>query len=183
MSRQGRGHFHLAEPFGPADVRHADGVEDPSGYAAPGRDAPEGFEIVRALQVGGGGNDFIAMELIEEKTLRTAIGDRPLPLREALRLAVEIAEGLAGVHHARVIHRDLKPVFRRLLSESCSFDALRGRLPCARPEGGLGPGAGRVGQALPMPGRAPRGGGWRSLAGPVRARLHSRDTFGALLDS
>jgi len=38
------------------------------------------------------------MELIEGKTLR-----------EALRLGVEITEGLSAAHHARVTHRDLKP--------------------------------------------------------------------------
>src|SRR5512134_2578441 len=52
---------------------------------------------------------FIAMELIEGKTLRELIGGNPLPLREALRLGVEIAEGLSAAHQAKVIHRDLKP--------------------------------------------------------------------------
>ena len=52
---------------------------------------------------------FIAMELVEGKTLREVIGGKPLPLREALRLGVEIAEGLAAAHHHRVVHRDLKP--------------------------------------------------------------------------
>src|SRR5512134_3066752 len=52
---------------------------------------------------------FIAMELVEGKTLRSTIGGRPMPLREALRLGVEMAEGLSAAHHARVIHRDLKP--------------------------------------------------------------------------
>jgi len=52
---------------------------------------------------------FIAMELIEGKTLREVIGGKPMPLREALRLGVEIAEGLSAAHQAKVIHRDLKP--------------------------------------------------------------------------
>src|SRR5262245_18777911 len=52
---------------------------------------------------------FIAMELIEGRTLRAAIGGRAMPLREALRLGVEIAEGLSAAHHARLVHRDLKP--------------------------------------------------------------------------
>ncbi|MBI3447507.1 MAG: serine/threonine-protein kinase [Acidobacteria bacterium] len=52
---------------------------------------------------------FIAMELVEGQTLRAAVGGRPMALREALRLGVEIAEGLAAAHQARVIHRDLKP--------------------------------------------------------------------------
>ncbi len=55
------------------------------------------------------GTVFIAMELIEGKSLRAAIGGRPLALKEALRLGVEIAEGLSAAHHARLVHRDLKP--------------------------------------------------------------------------
>ena len=35
---------------------------------------------------------FIAMELIEGKTLREHIQGKPLPVNEALRLATEIAE-------------------------------------------------------------------------------------------
>ena len=52
---------------------------------------------------------FIAMEYVEGKTLRSAIAGKPLPIREALRIGVEVAEGLARAHQARVIHRDLKP--------------------------------------------------------------------------
>jgi serine/threonine protein kinase len=52
---------------------------------------------------------FIAMELVEGKTLRHLIGTRPMPIRDSLRIACEIAEGLAHAHQARVIHRDLKP--------------------------------------------------------------------------
>jgi serine/threonine protein kinase len=52
---------------------------------------------------------FIAMEFIEGKTLLAAIGGKPMPLREALRLGVQMAEGLAAAHHVRVMHRDLKP--------------------------------------------------------------------------
>jgi len=52
---------------------------------------------------------FIAMELVEGRTLRALLLDRPLPTRDALRIAVEIAEGLAEAHKSKVIHRDLKP--------------------------------------------------------------------------
>ena len=52
---------------------------------------------------------FLAMELVEGKSLRASLDGRPTPLREALRLATEVAEGLAAAHGARIIHRDLKP--------------------------------------------------------------------------
>jgi eukaryotic-like serine/threonine-protein kinase len=52
---------------------------------------------------------YIAMELVEGGTLASAIAGRPLPIRDALRFAIEIAEGLARAHQVPVIHRDLKP--------------------------------------------------------------------------
>ena len=55
------------------------------------------------------GVTFIAMELVEGRTLRSLIGGGPLPIPEALRLATGIAEGLAQAHQDRIVHRDLKP--------------------------------------------------------------------------
>ena len=55
------------------------------------------------------GVTFIAMELVEGRTLRFTLGGRPLPIPEALRLATGIAEGLARAHQDRIVHRDLKP--------------------------------------------------------------------------
>ncbi len=52
---------------------------------------------------------FIAMELVEGQTLRQRMGGRPMAMKEALRIATEVAEGLAQAHQAHVIHRDLKP--------------------------------------------------------------------------
>jgi eukaryotic-like serine/threonine-protein kinase len=52
---------------------------------------------------------FIAMELVEGRTLRSVIGGRPMPISEALCIASEIAEGLTRAHQAHIVHRDLKP--------------------------------------------------------------------------
>src|SRR5690242_19532505 len=46
----------------------------------------------------------IAMELVEGETLKS-----PLPLKEALRVAQQIAEALEAAHEKGVTHRDLKP--------------------------------------------------------------------------
>ena len=52
---------------------------------------------------------FIAMEYIEGKALRAMIAGKPLSLKEALRLGIEMGEGLARAHQGRIVHRDLKP--------------------------------------------------------------------------
>ncbi|MGD0300833.1 MAG: protein kinase [Bryobacteraceae bacterium] len=60
-------------------------------------------------QVDGQPVDFIAMEYVAGKTLDKLIGRKGLRLTEALRYAVQIADGLAAAHGAGIIHRDLKP--------------------------------------------------------------------------
>jgi eukaryotic-like serine/threonine-protein kinase len=55
------------------------------------------------------GVTFIAMEMVEGRTLRSLIGGRPMPIPEALRIAIGIAEGLARAHKDHIVHRDLKP--------------------------------------------------------------------------
>jgi predicted ATPase len=51
---------------------------------------------------------YIAMELVEGKTLRELLGSA-LSNRQALHLAAQIADGLAKAHEAGIVHRDLKP--------------------------------------------------------------------------
>ena len=52
---------------------------------------------------------YIAMELVEGKTLRELLNTGPVPLRRLLALAAQMADGLAMAHEAGIVHRDLKP--------------------------------------------------------------------------
>jgi serine/threonine protein kinase/sugar lactone lactonase YvrE len=52
---------------------------------------------------------FIAMELVEGRTLKEVLKDGPLSVKELLTLATQIAAGLAKAHAAGIVHRDLKP--------------------------------------------------------------------------
>ena len=52
---------------------------------------------------------YTAIEYVEGVTLRQRITEGKLNLREALYVALQIAEALAAAHAAGVVHRDVKP--------------------------------------------------------------------------
>jgi serine/threonine protein kinase/tetratricopeptide (TPR) repeat protein len=55
------------------------------------------------------GKVFIAMEYVEGQTLKDRLNQGPLPLKDGIRIALEISEALENAHKAGIIHRDLKP--------------------------------------------------------------------------
>ncbi|MEJ2246239.1 MAG: serine/threonine-protein kinase, partial [Acidobacteriota bacterium] len=55
------------------------------------------------------GTNFLVMELVEGNTLDYRIKSGAIPVEEALKLALQIAEALEAAHEKGVIHRDLKP--------------------------------------------------------------------------
>lgn len=52
---------------------------------------------------------FLVMELVEGETLAELIKRGSLPVEEALKVCLQIAEGLESAHEKGIIHRDLKP--------------------------------------------------------------------------
>jgi len=52
---------------------------------------------------------YIAMELVDGRTLRELLASGALPTKKLLELGAQIAEGLAKAHSAGIVHRDLKP--------------------------------------------------------------------------
>jgi predicted ATPase len=66
--------------------------------------------IITIYELGrDGSTHYIAMELVEGKTVRELIGSGSLPIQKAIEIAAQAAEGLTKAHEAGISHRDLKP--------------------------------------------------------------------------
>ncbi len=53
--------------------------------------------------------DFLVMEFLDGETVAQRVERGPVPVAEALPIAVEIAEALDTAHRQGIVHRDLKP--------------------------------------------------------------------------
>ncbi|HET7433624.1 MAG TPA: protein kinase [Thermoanaerobaculia bacterium] len=74
--------------------------------------------IVTIYEIGDdGGRGFISMEYIEGQTLREILGSGAMPIRKALQIGAQIADGLAAAHKRGLVHRDLKPENIMITSE------------------------------------------------------------------
>ena len=76
--------------------------------AASGLDHPN---LCTILEMGEtpDGRLYLAMPCYDGETLRRKVEGGPLPVDEAVEIAVQIARGLAKAHRNGIIHRDIKP--------------------------------------------------------------------------
>ncbi len=56
-----------------------------------------------------GGPLFFVMPFVDGETLRQRLARGPLPVRDAVRVAVDVARALDYAHRQGVVHRDIKP--------------------------------------------------------------------------
>src|ERR1017187_4509028 len=55
------------------------------------------------------GVSYAVMELLEGETLRGKLDAGPIPQKQAVDYALQIAKGLSAAHEKGIVHRDLKP--------------------------------------------------------------------------
>jgi len=63
---------------------------------------------------GAGKQMFIIMEFVDGTTLRQKMetltgGTQPYPTKQAIEIAIQVADGLAAAHEKGIVHRDVKP--------------------------------------------------------------------------
>jgi len=61
------------------------------------------------LPANAGATVFLAMELVEGEDLSERISRGPVPIEEAMQIALQVAEALEAAHEQGIVHRDLKP--------------------------------------------------------------------------
>jgi serine/threonine protein kinase len=81
-------------------------ARSPEGLRHSATDVAQGFSPADV--------DFLVMELLDGETLesrcaRASAKGSGLPLDEALRIAIQMADALAAAHRQGIVHRDLKP--------------------------------------------------------------------------
>jgi serine/threonine protein kinase len=88
-----------------ADTERADRFKREA-YALSALNHPN---LITIYEVGeAGGLNFIAMEFVEGRTLRSMLQGE-VSLKESLAIASQVAEALSAAHQSGIIHRDVKP--------------------------------------------------------------------------
>ncbi len=91
---------------------HAVGEEDLARFAREARAAAslDHNHICRVYEIDETEEGpFIAMAFVDGRTLRERLAAGPLPVAEALLVAIQVAEALAEAHARGIVHRDIKP--------------------------------------------------------------------------
>ena len=97
------------------------------------------------------GTPYVVSELLEGETLRDRLKHGALPVRKALEIAGQIAQGLAAAHDRGVVHRDLKPENIFLTTDGIAkiLDFGLAKLRPAEPAAGVEPEATRAADTQP----------------------------------
>ncbi|MGW4151793.1 serine/threonine-protein kinase [Micromonospora chersina] len=96
-------------------VLTAAGVREPMAAERFDREARTAARLTHPHIVGvydfgtEGDHSYLVMELVEGRTVGDLVAAGPLPVVQALSIAVQTCDGIAAAHAAGVVHRDIKP--------------------------------------------------------------------------
>ena len=65
--------------------------------------------VIHGMEDTEDGRSFIVMAYYEGETLAQKLLPGPLPVRDAVDVAIQMAQGLAEAHARAIVHRDIKP--------------------------------------------------------------------------
>ena len=69
----------------------------------------QNISVVHDIDESPDGQMFICMEYLPGETVKKKIERGPLPVDQAVGIAIGVAEGLSRAHEAGIVHRDIKP--------------------------------------------------------------------------
>ncbi len=100
----------VALKFLPPDKQQSETAHNRFLHEARSAATLEHANICTIHEVGAiGDKDFIVMEYVDGQTLQKRLAESPLPVADALQIALEVAEAIEEAHDKGIIHRDLKP--------------------------------------------------------------------------
>jgi eukaryotic-like serine/threonine-protein kinase len=120
------------------------------------------------------GRPFIVTELVEGVTLRDRLEQGPVPIRDAIEIALQVTSALAAAHARGLVHRDIKPenVMLRPDGYVKVLDFGLAKLAQAEPAESVELGTGAALTCLTQPGQA---AGTPSYMSPEQARAEPVD--------